>query len=412
MNNQSRSSKSRNANLKKRKKYQKIFIITFSIFLLLAASTGAYSWSVYQTYLATAANVTENDIPAAEVIDDISIEPFSILFIGIGTNGNDGEASLADSINLLTINPQANYAEAIAIPRDSFLPFGEACDWGVGYYDKITHATSSSCLQTSLENVFDLKINYYVSADFNGFIKIIDALGGIEMEVPDLREGFENYAGDPSDGAFLSPSLKTGDQWCEHNSNRDPFAICFSHFGPQILDGEQALALARSRHYDGDWGRSLRQSELIKAIITKTSSPSIIASAPRLLAAVGDSIETNIPPEQFFDFANLGKDLFSQQSVDESNKFSIRTTQLAGVGGIYPGHRIQENLYFSLVPIASIEDIRYKIKRALSDGDAPLSIENFDFAIDSSQQSNPYTDSELLTRYDDVSDTNTIHKFS
>ncbi len=408
---QTRTQKGEIQQKKKRKRNKRIIISTVIILTVAIFLTAWYLFSVYQTYQQTLKNIADNDLPTAEVVENITVQPFSILFIGIGTNGSDGQATLADSINLFTINPEANYAEAIAVPRDSYLPFGSTCDWGVGYFDKITHATSSSCLQTSLEDVFDVKINYYISVDFLGFISIVDALGGVEMDVPDLRAGFEAYPGDPSDGAYLDPALKNGEQWCEHNSNRDPFAICFSQFGPQLVNGEQALALARSRHYDGDFGRSLRQSELIKAIIEKATSASAITSANSLLSAVGDSIDTNIPSEQFFTFADLGKELLASKDSGTSDAFQIRTTQLSGIGGNFVGNRISQKLYFSTVPIASIEDIRRKIHHSLTDGAGPISPESFDFSIVSDSTPQAFTNSDVLMPGHDVSDPADVRQF-
>ncbi|MGL5042670.1 MAG: LCP family protein [Culicoidibacterales bacterium] len=408
----SRQDKVQLKKLKKRKTRKKFFISISILLAIILSSSAWYFYSVYQTLQTTITNINSNELPPAEVVEDIKTDPFSILFIGIGTNGDDGQASLADSINLFTINPQQNYAEAVAIPRDSFVPFGKTCDWGAGYFDKITHATSASCLQTTLEDLLDTKINYYISIDFNGFVNIVDALGGVEMDVPDLREGFNAYPGDPSDGAYLNPKLKANnDQWCEHDSQRNPFAICFNHFGPQTVNGEQALALARSRHYDNDFGRSLRQSELIKSVITKATSSSAITSAASILNAVGDSIDTNVPSDQFISFADLGKNLLASKSSGKNSAFQMRTTQLAGIGGNFMGHRIQQKLYFSRVPIESIEDIRKKIFHSLSNRNSPFSPEVFDFTIKSDPLPAAFPTSPLLSVGDDITDPNDVKQY-
>lgn len=410
----SRKQKRNEKKSKNKKRNFRIFFIIILVLALLVSGGGYYVWSVYQNYKETTANLQGKELPDAKAVDRVSESPFTILFIGIGTNGYDGQNSLADSINLLTINPKKNYAEMIAIPRDSYVPFGDTCLWGAGYYDKITHTTGwdageAKCLQSTLEDLFDVDINYYISLDFMGFVQIVNALGGVEMEVPDLRAGFEAYPGDPSDGMYLDPALKNGEQWCEHDSYRNAFAVCFNQFGLQTVNGEQALALARSRHYDSDLGRSLRQTELIKAIAKKANGLSGVFSANALLDAIGDSVETNIPAEQFSSFISLASKLFNDEAAEP---FTIRTTQLAGRGSTFVGHRITSSaVYYSLVPIASVEDIRRKIAAALTiDDSTTLFVESMNFEIGSDGTTASYSDETLYNNMD-VTDPDVVKQF-
>src|SRR5699024_6428039 len=139
----------------------------------------------------------------ANAVNDLQNEPFAVMILGEGTNNQDDESG-ADSISLLVINPKEKIARLIGVPRDSYLPRGKSCDYA-GNYDKITNSVNSiSCLQDTLEDVFDVTINYYVSINFISFVNIVDTLGGVEMNVPDLREGFEAWSGDASDGTYIS----------------------------------------------------------------------------------------------------------------------------------------------------------------------------------------------------------------
>ena len=407
---ETRNTKKQNNRKGQQKKTKQIIIGIFAVAFCLIAGGGGYIWTVYQNYQKTQTKVQGKDLPDAKQVLSIHDSPMNILFIGIGTNGHDGQNTLADSINLLTINPQKNYAEMIALPRDSFVPFGDQCEWGAGYYDKITHATGrdaggAKCLQTTLEDLFDVEINYYISLDFNGFVNIVDALGGVEMDIPDLRSGFEVYPGDPSDGMYLPPALKDGTQWCEHDSQRNAFAICFNEFGVHQVNGEQALALARSRHYDSDLGRSLRQTELIKAIAKKANGASGLLSANALLDAVGDSVETNIPVEQFTKFIGLASRLFDEEAPEP---FLIRTTQLAGRGTSMPGDRITSTAYFSLVPTQSVEEIRQKLANALSEDERPiLSADGMSFSV----ENGGVTYNDYLGKGMDVTNPDVVRKF-
>jgi len=365
-------------NVKNKTIKQKIVLSISACSLLLFSALGLYGWSVYQALLKTQEQIYSEALQRAKSIANIHETPFTILLVGMGTNGEDGENTLADSINLITVNPKRNYAELIPIPRDSYVPFGRTCLWGAGYYDKITHATSedsggADCLQSTLEALLDIDINYYMSIDFRGFIQIVDALNGVEMNIPDLRQGFNAYAG-------RSTHLNDGTQWCDYDSNRVAFAVCFNNFGHQTVNGEEALALARTRHYDSDFARNRRQSELIKSISKKIISGSGFFAIHGLLNAISDSITTNIPTEQFNMFFSLASTMFIK---GQTNPFSIRTTQLKGITSTRKGHRISAVASFNLVPIASVEEIRRKLADALrADDIARPHIENLTFDID------------------------------
>lgn len=400
MNKAPQNSRSKKKKLDRNKKL-KIYSISLAVVAILLAIS-LYALVTISNVNKSLGKIQDNNLPTANKVDNVNEDPFTILFIGLGTNGDDGEATLADSINLITVNPKKKFAEVFAIPRDSYLPFGASCEWGIGMYDKVTHTTgiSPECLQDTLEDVFQININYYVSVNFNGFLGIVNALGGVEMEVPDLRAGFEAYPGDPSDGLYLDPALKTGTQWCEADSYRNAYAVCFTEFGMQKVNGEQALALARSRHYDSDYSRSYRQTELIKAIANKSTSISGALSINGILEAAGDSIETNIPADQFMTFATLAKSLLASKDENSNDSsFQMRTTQLAGQGATFSGQRLPaNNVHYSVVPTASVEDIRNKLAHALRDGEPVISPGGFDFTIEPDANPTTYTYDETLDK--------------
>jgi len=366
--------------VKKKQLHQKVILSVASLSLLLFTTLGLYGWSIYQNLLLTQEQIYNENLQKAKAVSSLHETPFTMLLVGVGTNGEDGENTLADSINLITINPKRNYAELIPIPRDSYVPFGDTCLWGAGLYDKITHATAENaggaeCLQSTLEDLLDIDINYYISIDFRGFVQVVDALDGVDMDVPDLREGFNTYAG-------YSTYLNDGTRWCDFDSNRIAFAICFDTFGRQHVNGEEALMLARTRHYDSDFARSRRQSELIKEIAKKVISGAGFFAVHGLLNAIGDSVKTNIPTDQFNMFFGLASTLFTQ---NKANPLAIRTTQLQGASSTRKGQRIGSVASFNLVPIASIEEIRLKLANALSlDAPPRPNVENLAFSVDDS----------------------------
>lgn len=391
-----------------RRKKKRWPIIITCLFLVIVLCGGLYAWRLYSNYKSLLNNLNPGSITANNV-EDVSMEPFTIMILGEGTNNYDGESG-ADSISLLVINPQQKVARLVGVPRDSYLPRGASCSYA-GYFDKITNSGDSiECLQDTLEDVFDVEINYYVSINFISFVNIVNALGGVEMDVPDLRSGFEAFSGDPYDGMYLDPALKTGDQWCEHDSLRNAFAVCFNQFGLQTVDGEHALALARSRHYDSDFARNDRQMDLIKAIAKKVTTDFNPLIVNKLLTAADGNIKTNITEEQFLDFARLGKNLFA----NEESPFAMQSLQLDGAADTFAGDLGEAS--YNLVSTFSLEDIRMKIAQTLAPNlDVQINIEAFYYDPEMSQYADKFGDYNDYPSflYDnlDVTDPYTIKQF-
>ena len=168
-------------------------------------------------------------------------KPFSILLMGVDSEKDNHQKNAyanGDSLILVTFNPHTFNATMMSIPRDSYLPI--SCR--NNQKNKLTHAGwyGTDCMIETIENTFDVDIQYYVKVNFKGVVNLIDALGGIEVEVP------KNLCTDSSD--------RTG-------------TICIQK-GFQTLDGEHALVLARNR-YDlaqGDIDRGYNQQLIIWSI--------------------------------------------------------------------------------------------------------------------------------------------------
>lgn len=134
-----------------------------------------------------------------------------------------------------------------------------------------------------------IRINHYVVVDFNAFVTIVDALGGIEVDL-------DYNINDP-----LYPNMTYG---------YDPFYLRAGH---HLLDGSTALKFARTRHGDSDISRNERQQEVIMAIKDKATSPEMIpvllANASQLWAAIRDNFYTDIPLEKLIQLGLFVKDL-------------------------------------------------------------------------------------------------------
>ncbi len=207
----------------------------------------------------------------------------NILLLGIGGEEHDG-GQLSDTIIIASINPSNNKMGLLSIPRDLVAPIP-----GIGW-QKINSAhayglalnpddpkSGAALSKTTVQNITDLQIHYYIKLDFKGFEKIVDALGGIRVDVPTT---FTDY-GYPDD-----------------NFGYDPV-----HFdsGWQNLSGDKALKYVRSRHgTDGqgtDFARARRQQQILAALQARTLALSTLLNPNKLINLadiIGAHLETDM----------------------------------------------------------------------------------------------------------------------
>jgi anionic cell wall polymer biosynthesis LytR-Cps2A-Psr (LCP) family protein len=119
---------------------------------------------------------------------------------------------------------------------------------------------------------FGVDVDHYVRVDLVGFVRIVDAMGGVDLDVPNALIDYEY------------PTYDYGTRVVE-------FAA-----GPQHMDGEAALAYARIRHGSSDFQRAERQQLVVQAIITRLMQPSAWVKLPAVLAAVNESVDTDMTP--------------------------------------------------------------------------------------------------------------------
>ncbi|MEG0284283.1 MAG: LCP family protein [Erysipelotrichales bacterium] len=211
---------------------------------------------------------------------DITKVPFTILVSGIDSrSSNIKDVSNSDSNILVTFNPDTGKVTTLTTPRDSFVPI--QCN---NYSnDKLTHAGAyggTKCVQKTLEKLYDVKVDYTVRINFTGVIDIVDALGGVEVDVPENK-----LVQKESDG-------KT----CEQNSHGKKGTLCWYDGKVNKFNGEEALAFARNRYGQdgGDFYRGRNQQIVIESIIHKATSINNIETVSKLLASVSDNMKTNL----------------------------------------------------------------------------------------------------------------------
>lgn len=233
-------------------------------------------------------------------------DPFSILLMGVDSelDGLDNAASSnGDSLILVTFNPNTSNVTMLSIPRDSYVPimcFKDQIE------NKITHAAwyGTDCMKETISNFLDIPIDYYVKINFKGVVGLVDALGGITVDVPQ--------------------------EVCTGNSDRRD-TICVNA-GLQTLNGEQALVLARDRHSlsDGDLGREQNQQLVIMSIINQLKSINSVDKIMNVLNTISKNLDTNFSTNQILSFYNIAKDML----ITNNGEFNIDSLLLQGNGQI------------------------------------------------------------------------------
>lgn len=209
-------------------------------------------WSFTKTIVGIGSYILWNTVGDSMRVDK---ENINILLVGYGWGKHDG-AQLADTIIVASYDPDVHSVSMIAIPRDLLVT---THDNDIGRINSVmSHAYNTNgwdirsaalTLSKKVEKITGLTIPYYAMIDFDGFIKIVDSLGGIDIEVP---------------SHFLDMQYPV-----DRNGTYEIFEL---PAGMNHLSWPNTLKYARSRHSTSDFSRSKRQQSIIKAIVSKMMS--------------------------------------------------------------------------------------------------------------------------------------------
>ncbi len=247
---------------------------------------------VYKTRIVS---TSYKKIVKEDISKDVNVTntSFNVFISGNDIYGSIAYKSRSDVNMIVTVNPKTKQILLTSIPRDYYIDLG--CESGAK--DKLTHAGiyGVDCSIKTVEQLFDIDINYYARVNFSTLIQVVDTLGGIEVY---SDRSFASYP----DGVEIFSGLNQ-------------------------MNGKQALAFARERHAyaDGDIQRIKNQQMVISAIIKKACSPSIITKATSVLATVSDGIETNMSSEEINSLIKMqlsdmsGWDIISQNVSGEGD---------------------------------------------------------------------------------------------
>ncbi len=233
--------------------------------------------SVIPRLTAGTSSATPTALPATPILSadsSLSSGRFNVLVMGVDQRPQN-EASRSDTLILVSVNPISKTVAFMSIPRDMAVQipgYGEDkvnSAYFYGEYYKEPGGGPGLAVAT-VEQLFKVPIKYYLTVNFDGFHKIVDAVGGVDIDVP--------YA--ITDDEYPTPDEKT-------------ITIHFDA-GLQHMDGAQALIYARTRHADGDFARQARQRQLILAVRSKALQLNMLPNLPNLINSVGDTIQTNL----------------------------------------------------------------------------------------------------------------------
>lgn len=301
-------------------------------------------------------------------------EPFTLLIMGVDSSSSSLKKSNSfngDTLMLITFNPNTMNATILSIPRDTRVPI--VCTKSKAK-NKInsTGAYGADCVKDTITNFTGIEIDYWVKVNFQGVISLVDALGGIEVDIP--------YA------------------FCESNSQRK-FGnnTIYLEKGLQTLNGEQTLAFARNRHpwpqYCGkkysnytsnDFIRGQNQQQIIKAVVNKLKNIKSLSQIYDILDIVGDNIDTNVDKDTmitgFDTFKNI---IFNSKNINSDDFIGTQRLYLSGYDNTINGIYYFEYYKQSLNEIVDAMEINLELKEPEMD-------KEFSFSIN-----NPYEDTQI-----------------
>ena len=234
------------------------------------------------------------DRPAAEAVEEglLTAKDKSTIMI-MGVDEREDDVGRSDTLMIATVDPKKDQAALLSIPRDTRVKIN-----GHGW-DKINAAYAyggEKLTQRTVEDFLGVNMDHYIIINTHAFQKIIDAIGGIDIDVEKRM-----YYEDPwDDDGGLVIDLRPG---------------------KQHMDGKTAVTYVRFRDEEGDIGRIKRQQKFMKACMDKITSPAIIPKLPSVIKEVLSSVKTDLSMRQLLEFAG---------TLKESQKNGLKTDMVPG----------------------------------------------------------------------------------
>ncbi|MEA1904843.1 MAG: LCP family protein, partial [Candidatus Hadarchaeota archaeon] len=243
-------------------------------------------------------------------------ERVNVLLLGIDERDLQNGPWRTDTMIVLTVDPATKTAGMLSIPRDLWVPipsFGEHRINTAHFLGDLNEYPGGgvALAKKTVQLNFGIPIHYYVRVNFAGFKKVVDTIGGIDVEVPE---------------EINDPRYPDGDFGYE------PFHISAGH---HHMDGELALKYARTRHRGSDFDRIKRQQQVIMAVRDRVMRlgllPRMLPRLPQLAKSMGDAIQTDMPLNEIWALGQLireiDRDHIKARTIDQTMTRPITTPQ-------------------------------------------------------------------------------------
>lgn len=283
----------------------------------------------------------EESTPVEPITTSNGGKIYTIYLSGIDTRGEMTAKSRSDVNIIATINTDTHEVLLVSTPRDYFVPLSISG----GAPDKLTHAGIYGidvCMDT-LGMLYDIDINYYFRINFGGFVKVIDALGGITVN---------------SDYDFDSKNI------LGYHFNK----------GENYVNGEQALIFARERYafQEGDRQRGKNQMEVIRGVVKKALSPEILTSYSSILSSLDGCFGTNITYEEIAQIL--------QQQITNGGDWTIVSYSVNGTGATEKPYSMSQKAYVMVPDYNTVDKAKSLMEKVRNgevvtqeEADAPVS---------------------------------------
>lgn len=272
----------------------------------------------------------------------ITKEPFVVYCSGIDARVDDISTKSRSDVNILAVvNPTTKQILLVNTPRDYYLPLARN-----GEMDKLTHAGLYGIDESMkvLGNLYGVQADYYVRVNFAGLVKIVDALGGVDIE---------------SDANFSCVPMETPDGNGDYTYQKYSFTKGINH-----VNGSQALAFARERKAfaDGDNRRGQHQMTVIKAIVNKACSSAVLTKYQELLKAASDAFITNMP---YADISSL-----VQMQLGDMADWNITTYAVSGEGSTEYCYALGDKAWVMIKDSSKVNTAKNMIQQVIN-GEVP-----------------------------------------
>ncbi len=248
----------------------------------------------------------------------LSKERVNILLLGIDQRDSEaGQPTRTDTMILLTIDPVGKTMGMLSIPRDLWVPIPgldkaleERINAAHFFGDLYKYPGGGTVLaKKTVQYNLGVPVHYYVRVDFKAFEKIVDALGGVTINVETAIRDTEYPDGNYGIISIYIPA------------------------GVQHMDGETALRFVRTRHADSDFGRTRRQLQFLMAMRDQALKLNILPKAPSLISQFRDSIKTDMSANEILSMARLASQIESDKIISRSIDETMITPWVTPQGG-------------------------------------------------------------------------------